>query len=464
MPDSPLTIRLREAFADRQIFLVGGCVRDELLGRNAGDLDLTTDARPEEIRRRVGDWADQVWLVGEKFGTIGLEYHGERAEITTFRSDTYNGVSRKPEVAFGDDILGDLSRRDFTINALARNLHAGELLDPFGGREDLAEKLVRFVGDPAARIAEDPLRMLRAVRFCAELGFELDPVAAAGIAAQAEEIRRISWERVRDELDRILVVPDPREAVRLLISLGLAEILLPELLQLPLPEPGRHHIKDVLEHTLDTVAFVPPDKHLRYAALLHDIAKPETFSVNETGVHFYRHEDVGAARAREILGRLRHSAAFVDQVTTLVRDHLRIPFYSPDWSDSGVRRLIYDLGDHLELNMTLADADVRASDPRDYPGFLERMAELRRRIEQVGAAAEIARMKPLLNGEEVMALLGLAPGPRVGEALRYLLDEQLEGRIATREEAEEAVRKEFGAGSAGASPERSRKVPPAEPA
>lgn len=462
MINSPLTIRLREAFADRQIFLVGGCVRDAILGRNSGDVDLTTNARPEEIRQRVEAWADQVWLVGEKFGTIGLEYQGERAEITTFRSDTYNGVSRKPEVAFGDDILGDLSRRDFTINALARNLHTGELLDPFGGREDLAERLVRFVGDPAARIAEDPLRMLRAVRFCAELDFELDPLAAAGIAAQAGEIRRISWERVRDELDRILVVPDPRASLRLLISLGLAEIILPELLQLPLPEPGRHHLKDVLEHTLDTVAFVPPDKRLRYAALLHDIAKPETFSVNETGVHFYRHEDLGATRAREILSRLRHPAAFVEEVVALVKDHLRIPFYSSEWSDSGVRRLIYDLGDHLELNMTLADADVRASDPRDYPGFLERMAELRRRIAEVSSAQEIARMKPLLDGEEVMALLGIEPGPRVGEVLRYLLDEQLEGRITTREEAEEAVRREFGDGSAGACSERSRRVEPAE--
>ena len=452
MSESRLTSRLQQAFADRQIYLVGGCVRDKMLGRNSGDLDLTTEARPEEIRARIAPWADQVWLVGEKFGTIGLEKDGEKAEITTFRSDRYDGVSRKPEVAFGDSIHGDLSRRDFTINAMARNLHTGELLDPFGGREDLEEKLVRFVGDPAARITEDPLRMLRAVRFCAELDFELDPIAAAGIAEKTEELRRISWERVRDELDHLLVVPDPREALRLLISLRLAEIVLPELLQLPLPEPGRHHLKDVLEHTLDTVAFTPPDKLVRYAALLHDIAKPETFSSNETGVHFYRHEELGAERAKLILTRLRQPAAFVAQVTEVVRDHLRIPFYTPEWSEAAIRRLLYDLGDHLEANLLLADADVRASDPRDYPEFTERLAELRRRIEEAGVAQEIARMKPLLTGEEVMALLGIEPGPRVGEVLRFLLDQQIEGRIGTREEAEEAVRRGFGAGSAGLPP------------
>jgi len=454
MGESHLIARLQQAFADHQLYLVGGCVRDEILGRNSGDLDLATDARPEEIRARVESWADLVWLVGEKFGTIGLEKDGERAEITTFRSDTYDGVSRKPEVAFGDDIYGDLSRRDFTINAMARNVHTGELLDPFGGREDLREKLVRFVGDPTARITEDPLRMLRAVRFCAELGFELDPRGAAGIAEQADSIRRVSWERVRDELDRTLLSPDPREALRLLISLRLAEVILPELLALPLPEPGRHHLKDVLEHTLDTVCYVPADKLLRYAALLHDIAKPETFSTDETGVHFYRHEETGAQRARLILARLRQPAAFIERVAQLIRDHLRIPYYREEWSDSAVRRLIYDLGEHLEEGMILADADVRASDPRDYPGFQQRMAELRRRIADVSQAQEIARMKPLLDGEEVMALLGIKPGPKVGEVLRSLLDQQIEGRIRTKEEAEEAVRRGFGGESAGISPER----------
>jgi poly(A) polymerase len=443
MRPSPLIDRLTAAFADRQVFLVGGSVRDELLGRPDRDLDFATDARPEEVRARVEPWADSVWLVGEEFGTVGLMLDGEKAEITTFRRDSYDFVSRKPAVTFGDDLLDDLSRRDFTINAIAHSLHSGELLDPFGGREDLADCLVRFVGDPGLRIVEDPLRMLRGVRFCAQLFFELDPVSAAGIAEHAPEISRISWERLRGELDGLLTSDHPKEGLRLLLDLGLAHFLLPELERLHLPEPARYQMKDVLEHTLDTVAFVPPDKALRYAALFHDIAKPDAYSADETGVHFYRHEDLGAEVVREILARLRQPADFIDAVAVLVRDHLRLPFYRSDWSASALRRLMYELGDHLEANLLLADADVRASDPHDYEEFSARMAELRRRLQEEGEAAELARMRPLLDGHEIMALLGLPPGPRVGEIQRYLLDQQIEGTLHTKEEAIEAVRREF---------------------
>jgi poly(A) polymerase len=436
--------RLAQAFSDRQLFLVGGCLRDQLLGREISDLDLTTDARPDEIQERVGQWADSLWLLGEKFGTVALEKEGMKAEITTFRSERYDGVSRKPEVSFGTDVRADLSRRDFTINAMARNLHAEELLDPFHGRRDLEARLIRFVGEPEERIHEDPLRMLRAVRFCAQLGFELDPTAAAAIARAADELRRISWERIRDELDAILLAPDPREPLRLLIDLGLAGHVLPELTGFHLPEPARYQMKDVLDHTLDTVSFVPPEKALRYAALLHDIAKPETFSSDETGVHFHGHERIGAERAREMLIRLRQPSALIDRVELLVRHHLRVPFYRPQWSDGAVRRLILDLGDQLDPAIGLADADVRASDPADYSGFKERLAEFRKRVEEVGEAAELARMRPLLDGNAVMDLLGLEPGPRVGEVLDFLLDQQIEGSISTREEAVAAVRQRFG--------------------
>jgi poly(A) polymerase len=442
-----LTQRLAEVFSDRQLFLVGGCLRDQLLGREISDLDLATDALPEEIRRRVEPWADAVWLVGEKFGTVGLEKDGTKAEVTTFRSEAYDGVSRKPEVVFGTDILADLSRRDFTINALARDLHTGELLDPFGGQQDLAAGRVCFLREPSARIAEDPLRMLRAVRFCAQLGFQLDAEARALIAESAGQLARVSWERIRDELDGILLSPHPGEGLRLLIDIGLAQRVLPELLELRLPEPGRRHLKDVLEHTLDTVALIRADKVLRYAALLHDIAKPETFSRDQEGVHFYRHEEIGAERAREILGRLRHPSAFIEQVALLLRNHLRIPQYRSEWSESAVRRLMFDLGAELEGAITLAEADVQASDPRDYEEFERRLDELRARVRQVGEAAELARIKPLLNGGEVMALLGIGPGPLVGKALRFLLDEQIDGRITTREEATEAMRRRFGGGS-----------------
>jgi len=446
MEAEDLVKQLAKLFSDRQLFLVGGCLRDQLLGRRVSDLDLATDARPEEARRRVAGWADAVWLVGERFGTVGLEKQGTKAEITTFRADAYDGVSRKPEVAFGSDIRADLSRRDFTINAMARNVHTEELLDPFGGQRDLAAGIVRFVGEASIRLREDPLRMLRAVRFCAQLGFALAPEAAAAIAQQAKELGRISWERIREELDDMLLSAHPGGALREMMALGLAQHVLPELVHLHLPEGalGEGQMKDVLEHTLEMVAFTPADKALRWAALLHDIAKPETYTSDETGVHFYRHERIGAERARHILSRLRHSSAFVEQVVALVRHHLRIPSYSGEWSDAGVRRLMYELGDQLEGAMALAEADVRASDPSDYAEFRVRLEELRARLQQVGEAAELARMKPLLDGHEVMALLGIGPGPRVGEVLGFLLDHQIDGNITTREEAIALVRHQFG--------------------
>ncbi|MCJ7822654.1 MAG: CCA tRNA nucleotidyltransferase [Armatimonadetes bacterium] len=435
--------QLARAFADRQLFLVGGCLRDQLLGRPVSDLDLATDARPDDIRTRVEPWADAVWLVGEKFGTVGLQKDGVKAEITTFRADTYDGVSRKPEVAFGTDVNADLSRRDFTINAMARSVHSDELLDPFSGQRDLDARLVRFVGDASERIREDPLRMLRAVRFCAQLGFELDPVGAVAIATAADELPRISLERVRDELDGILLSARPSSGVRLMIDVGLAAHVMPGLLTLHLPEPGRHHMKNVLEHTLDAVDHVPAQKSVRYAALLHDIAKPETFSSDESGVHFYRHETIGAERARDILSRLRQPSALIGHVAKLIEHHLRIPQYRSEWSNSAVRRLMFDLGEQLEDAVALAQADVRASDPSDYPEFEQRLDELRARVHRVGEAAELAKMKPLLNGDEVMELLGLEPGPRVGEVLHYLLDQQIDGAITTRDQALAAVRQRF---------------------
>lgn len=446
-----LVEQLAHAFADRQLYLVGGCLRDRLLGRPMADLDLATDAPPDETRRRVEGLADSVWLVGEKFGTIGLLKDGVKAEITTFRADTYDGISRRPEVTFGESIHDDLSRRDFTINAMAQDVHSGELLDPFGGQDDLAQRLVRFVGDAETRIREDPLRMLRAVRFCAQLGpsaplragFELDPVGTAAIGAGAGELRRVSKERIRDELDAIMLSPAPDEGLRLAMELDLAEHSLPELSRLHLPQPARHHMKDVLDHTLDAVRLAPPDKVVRYAALLHDIAKPETFSADESGVHFYRHEQIGADQAREILTRLRQPVPFIQQVDKLVRYHLRVPSYSSEWTDTAVRRLMYELGEQIEQAIALAEADVGASDPSDIPEFDARLRELRSRMREIGEAAEIARMRPLLNGDEVMELLVIGPGPRVGEVLDFLLDEQLEGRITTREEAVEVVRGRF---------------------
>jgi poly(A) polymerase len=240
-----------------------------------------------------------------------------------------------------------------------------------------------------------------------------------------------------------MVSSRPDEGLRLAIELGLAEHSLPELLRLHLPQPARHHMKDVLDHTLDAVRLAQPDKVLRYAALLHDIAKPETLSEDESGVHFYRHEQIGAEQARDVLTRLRQPAPLIQQVEKLVRYHLRVPSYSSEWTDPAVRRLMYELGEQTDQAIALAQADVRASDPVDWPEFEARLRELRSRMQQIGEAAEIAKMRPLLTGDEVMELLGVGPGPKVGEVLHFLLEEQLEGRIETREEAVEAVRGRF---------------------
>ena len=435
--------QLKQAFSGRRLYLVGGAVRDELLGRPTQDLDFATDCLPEETRARVDDWADAVWAVGEKFGTIGLEKDGLKAEITTFRADAYDGQDRHPTVTYGSDLREDLARRDFTINALAKDVHTAEVVDPYGGEQDLRAGLVRFVGEAHQRIREDPLRLLRAVRFCAQLGFSLEAGAEQAIKELAAEIARISWERIRDEYDAILLSPNAGRSLLRLVSLGLAHHTLPELEAMRLPQEPRYHLKDVLEHTLEAVDLAPADKTLRWTLLLHDIAKPATFSADENGVHFYRHEEIGAEMAGAILSRLRQPADFCAQVKRLVRSHLRITFYQSEWSDAAVRRLMYELGEDFEAAVEVAKADVAASHVLPEDDFQQRLENLLGRVSRIGEAAELARMKPLLSGEEVMALLKIGPGPRVGEVHRFLLSEQIEGRITTAEEARKAVLKRF---------------------
>lgn len=436
--------QLKTAFTDCQLYLVGGAVRDELLGRPTQDLDFATDCRPEETRARVADWADAVWAVGEKFGTIGLQLGEAKAEITTFRADTYDGSGRHPTVTYGNSILDDLARRDFTINAAAKDVHRGDLIDPYHGQADLQAHVVRFVGEPSRRIREDPLRLLRAVRFCSQLDFSLEENTRQAIRELAGEITRISWERIRDEYDYILLSPNAAAGLRQLLELGLAHHTLSELEQLRLPQPPHRHLKDVLEHTLEAVELTPSDKLLRWTLLLHDIAKPATFSLDEAGnIHFYRHEEIGAEMAQQILSRLRQPHEFIVRVKKLIHHHLRLPSYRPEWSDAALRRLMYDLGEEFAAAVEVAQADVRASHIVPGDDFSARLEHLLARVRQIGEAAEIARMKPLLGGEEVMVLLGLTPGPKVGEVLRYLLSEQIEGRITTPEQARAAVLQRF---------------------
>jgi poly(A) polymerase len=435
-----LLSQLRTAFAGRQCYLVGGAVRDELLGRATQDFDFATDCTPEEIRARVEPWADSVWLVGEKFGTVGLEKGGAKAEITTFRADEYDGQGRHPKVTYGHDIKFDLARRDFTINALARELHSDELVDPFGGQDDLAARRVRFVGEPRQRILEDPLRLLRGVRFSAQLNFSLEAEAEQAIKELAGEITRISWERIREEYDRILLSDRAGDGIRRLVELGLAHHTMPELEAMVFPQNPRYHLKNVLEHTLNAVDFIPPTKTLRWVMLLHDVSKPETFSEDAAGIHFYRHEELGAHKAGEILARLRQPADFIARVRKLIRFHLRIPLYRETWSDSAVRRLMYDLGEDFAAAVEIARADVAASKLYPEDNFEARLTHFLNRVKSVGEAAELAKMRPLLSGEEIMALLGIPPGPRVGEVQRLLLAEQIEGNLVSKDQAEKLVR------------------------
>jgi len=438
-----LLSQLRKTFAGRQFYLVGGAVRDKLLGRATQDLDFATECPPEEIRARVEPWADSVWLVGEKFGTIGLEKGGIRAEITTFRADEYDGQDRHPKVTYGHDIKADLARRDFTINAMAREIQTGELVDPFGGQDDLAAHRVHFVGEARQRILEDPLRLLRGVRFSAQLNFCLEGETEQAIKELASEITRISWERIREEYDRILLSDHAGDGIRRLVELGLAHHTLPELEAMIFPQNPRYHLKSVLEHTLAAVDFISPTKTLRWVMLLHDVAKPETFTEDEAGIHFYRHEELGAQKAGEILARLRQPADFITRAQKLIRYHLRIPLYRETWSDSAVRRLMYDLGEDFAAAVEIARADVAASKLYPEDNFEARLENFLNRVKSIGEAAELAKMRPLLTGEEIMALLGIGPGPRVGEVQRLLLAEQIEGTLCSKAEAEKLVRKRF---------------------
>jgi len=418
-------------------------VRDELLGRATQDYDFTTECPPEEIRARVEPWADSIWLVGEKFGTVGIERGGVKAEITTFRADEYDGQGRHPQVTYGDDINADLARRDFTINALAREIHTGELVDPFDGQDDLAARRVRFVGDARQRILEDPLRLLRGVRFSAQLNFSLEAETGLAIKALSSEITRISWERIREEYDRILLSDQAAGGIRRLVELGLAHYTLPELEAMIFPQNPRYHLKSVLEHTLTAVDFIPPTKTLRWVMLLHDVCKPDTFSEDEAGIHFYRHEELGAKKAGEILARLRQPADFIARAQKLIRYHLRIPLYRETWSDSAVRRLMYDLGEDFAAAVEVARADVAASKLYPEDDFDARLEKFLARVKSIGEAAELAKMRPLLSGEEIMALLGIGPGPLVGKIQRLLLAEQIEGNLDSKSRAEALVRERF---------------------
>jgi poly(A) polymerase len=438
---SPTVATLADAFdaAGYELSLVGGPVRDAFLGRSTNDLDFTTDATPDQILAVVKPIAEAHWDIGRAFGTIGALVHGHTVEITTYRADVYDGNSRKPEVAFGTSLVDDLERRDFTVNALALRLPRLELVDPSGGVDDLIAGVLRTPAEPEISFGDDPLRMMRAARFASQLGFEVEPGTLAAMSSLAFEIDRISAERVRDELSKLLITTAPRRGIRLLVDSGIAARVLPEVPALKLEIDEHHHHKDVYEHSLTVLDQAidyevsrgnldSPDLVVRLAALLHDIGKPATRRLEPGGaVSFHHHDMVGAKLARKRLRALRFDNDTINAVSRLIELHLRFFGYTDaTWSDSAVRRYVRDAGDQLERLHILTRADVTTRNRRkaDRLGFA--YDDLEERIAQLAEEEEIAAVRPELDGQQIMAALGVRPGPVVGEAYKFLLDLRLD--------------------------------------
>jgi len=432
-----LSRRLGEA--GHRAFLVGGSVRDAFLDRSRpdSDIDVATDARPDVIERVLKGWADAVWLQGEQFGTVGADKHGDRFEITTFRAEVYRDDSRNPQVTFSDNVTTDLSRRDFTINAVAIALDEPELFDPHDGLGDLAARRLRTPLSPEVSFGDDPLRMLRAARFVATLGFEPDADLLHAVGQMRERLRIISAERIRDELSKLLLADDPSAGLWLIARTKLATEFLPELNAMELEQDPIHRHKDVLAHTIAVVAKTSPRLKLRLAALLHDVGKPATRGYGPQGVTFHYHDVVGARMARARLAALRYPNDVIDDVAALVELHLRFHTYRMGWTDSAVRRYVRDAGPLLDDLNELTRSDCTTRNAKKAAALSRRIDELEERIAQLAELEELAKMRPALDGNAVMEVLGVGPGPVVGDALRYLLDVRLEeGEISEPEAAE----------------------------
>jgi poly(A) polymerase len=417
-----------------QIALVGGSVRDALLGRLGDDLDFATSARPEQAEAIVSELAQAVWDIGRDFGTIGCRIDDVTCEITTYRSDRYRSDSRKPDVAFGDTLEGDLGRRDFTVNAMAVRLPGTTFVDPHDGLVDLAAGRLRTPGRPEDSFGDDPLRMMRAARFASQLGFTVADDVLAAMTAMADRLGIVSAERVRDELVKLVMSGDPRTGLGILCDTGLAELVLPELPALRLEVDEHHHHKDVYEHTLtvldQAIALEPdgPDLVLRLAALLHDIGKPRTRRFQAGGgVSFHHHEVVGSRMAVKRLRALRLPGGVVDDVARLVELHLRFHGYADGvWSDSAVRRYVRDAGPLLDRLHLLTRADCTTRNQRRAAALAGAYDALEARIATLAEEEELAAIRPDLDGRQIMATLGIPPGPEVGEAYRFLLELRLD--------------------------------------
>ncbi len=450
-----IIITLAEAFRaqHKQLYMVGGTVRDVLLHRGkSNDADLATDARPDEVKQIVAPTRPSaVVLVGERFGTVRLHYDNEIIEITTFRSEQYNAESRKPEVCFGTNLEDDLLRRDFTINAMARHPLTGQISDPFGGRQDLEAHILRAVGNqPDKRFDEDPLRLLRAVRFAAQLDFTIEPETRRSIIHQAHKLQKISRERIRDEMNKLLLSDHPAKGLDLLVELGLMQWIVPEVLELrgvsqaATGSARAVHSKDVYAHVLRVVERSSPRLVCRWSALLHDIAKPRTRTVEEGKVHFFGHEDIGAYMARDILKQLHFDRDFIESVSRIVRLHMRANAYLSDWTDGAVRRLMLDSGDDLPDLLDLSQADITSYRADKVSRAVARVAELAERCQRLKEEAERVPIKSPLDGNELMALFGRPPGAWLRPVKEHLLGLVIDGALSPDDKQQAAkIAKEF---------------------
>ncbi|MBW8817957.1 MAG: CCA tRNA nucleotidyltransferase [Streptomyces sp.] len=428
--------------------LVGGSVRDALLGRLGNDLDFTTDARPQDVLRIVRPWADAVWEVGIAFGTVGAQKDGYQIEVTTYRSEAYDRTSRKPEVSYGDSIDEDLVRRDFTVNAMAVALPEKKFIDPHGGLDDLEARVLRTPGTPEASFSDDPLRMMRAARFAAQLDFEVAPEVITAMTEMSGRLEIVSAERVRDELNKLVLSTHPRKGLTLLVDTGLAEHVLPELPALRLESDEHHRHKDVYEHTLivleQAIALEKegPDLTLRLAALLHDIGKPRTRRFEKDGrVSFHHHEVVGAKMTKKRMTALKYSNELVKDVSRLVELHLRFHGYGTgEWTDSAVRRYVRDAGPLLDRLHRLTRSDCTTRNKRKAAALSRAYDGLEERISQLQEQEELDSIRPDLDGNQIMETLGVGPGPAVGHAYKYMLELRLENGPMGHDEAVAALK------------------------
>lgn len=450
---APEISRLASAFSDagHELALVGGPVRDAFLGREVSDLDFTTDALPDRILELVTPISDAQWDIGREFGTIGARISGVTVEITTYRSDAYDGETRKPVVAFGTSLDDDLTRRDFTINAMALRLPACVLVDPSGGVDDLLDQMIRTPGAPEVSFGDDPLRMMRAARFVSQLGFRIDDAVLDAARRMAASIEIVSHERVGAEVGKLLLGAHPSDGIRALVDTGLADHVLPEIPALRLEVDEHAHHKDVYEHTLTALdrAIVleaerghEPSLVLRMAVLLHDIGKPATRRIEPGGIVTFHHHDVlGGKLASKRLRELRFDNVLVKAVAELIRLHLRFFGYSEGaWSDSAVRRYVRDAGDLIEWLHILSRADVTTRNQRKARTLATAYDELESRIVALEAEEELNAIRPDLDGQQIMAILGITPSREVGEAYRWLLEQRLDEGPLGPDEAERRLR------------------------